>query len=416
MSDKTYATSDTIQCWEDINFQTAKDCVKKLQWRIVKAYQHDDIRKMSSLQHRMIHSFYAKALAVKIVTSTDGSNTAGVDGTLWQTSEDKWNAIFTLGARGYFPTPLKRIYIDKPNGKKRPLSIPSIKDRAMQTLYKFALEPIAEATADAHSYGFRSGRSTRDAVVRCIEILSEDLSFEWILKCDIKSCFDNIYHEWISENIPMDKTVLRKFLKCGYVDNRHYFPTERGIPQGGCLSSVICNMTLDGLESVLIDNFQSAVHFVRYADDFIVVGSDKKFLEESVVSVIDKFLSIRGLQLSAEKTSVVHIDDGFNFLGFCMQRFNNELIVVPSRNNIDSLIDKVASLTKAYLPDLSDEFYKTLRQIVIGWLNYYKDVVLPMSLYDVRNVMYSTLWELTNDINLTEIDNSSFCHIKVTAV
>lgn len=156
MNVKTCATSDMAREWESIDWNKAQSYVKNLQMRIVKAWQEGKLNKVKSLQHLLTTSFYAKALAVKRVTENQGKNTPGVDGEIWATPKDKYQAIARLKRRGYNPMPLKRVYIPKKNGKKRPLSIPTMTDRAMQTLYKFALEPIAETTADPNSYGFRA--------------------------------------------------------------------------------------------------------------------------------------------------------------------------------------------------------------------------------------------------------------------
>lgn len=230
MNGKPCASPGIATCWEAIDWQKALAYVKKLQVRIVKAQKEGHYSKVKSLQWLLTHSFYAKALAVKRVTSNQGKRTSGVDHELWLTPQAKFNAISKLNRRGYHPQPLRRHYIPKKNGKMRPLGIPTMTDRAMQTLYKFSLEPIAETYADPNSYGFRIGRSTHDAIEQCFTDLNKGKSPEWILEGDIKGCFDHISHEWLLENIPMDTQILEKWLKCGYVETRKLFPTDEGAP------------------------------------------------------------------------------------------------------------------------------------------------------------------------------------------
>ena len=194
MNRKLCAPADKAQSWESIDWKKAEAYVKKLQMRIVKAQKGGHYNKVKSLQWLLTHSFYAKALAVKRVTSNKGKNTAGVDHELWKTPKGKFEAIDKLKRRGYRPQPLRRVYIPKKNGKLRPLSIPTMTDRAMQTLYKFALEPLAETLADPNSYGFRIGRSTHDAIGQCFNDLCRAGSPQWILEGDIKGCFDHISH------------------------------------------------------------------------------------------------------------------------------------------------------------------------------------------------------------------------------
>lgn len=216
---RSCAPTDRQPRWEDIDWDKCDREVRKLQARIVKAQKEGRYGKVKSLQWLLTHSFTAKALAVKRVTSNKGKNTSGVDKVLWSTPAAKANAIRVLRRRDYRPMPLKRVNIRKSNGKLRPLGIPTMKDRAMQALYLMALDPVAETTADNHSYGFRKERCTGDAIHQCYINLSKESSPQWVLEGDIKGCFDHISHEWLLNNIPMDKVMLRKWLKSGFVFN-----------------------------------------------------------------------------------------------------------------------------------------------------------------------------------------------------
>jgi len=234
------------------------------------------VNKVKVLQRLLTSSLSGKALAVKRVTENQGKRTSGVDRQLWSTPESKSQAVQNLNRRGYKPLPLRRVYIPKSRTKMRPLGIPTMKDRAMHAVHLLALEPISETKADKNSYGFRPERATHDAIGQCFLMLSRKTSAQWIMEGDIKGCFDNINHEWLIDNIPMDKKILRKWLKAGYIHKRILYPTESGTPQGGVISATLANMTLDGLGSGTEEvRAQDKVHMVRYADDFIITGNSK---------------------------------------------------------------------------------------------------------------------------------------------
>src|SRR5436309_8583375 len=212
--------------WHDIDWHAANRNVHRLQARIVQATKEKRWGKVKALQRLLTHSFSGKALAVRRVTENQGKNTPGVDKVTWNTPQKKLNALYSLRQRDYRPQPLKRVYIPKKNGKKRPLGIPVMSCRAMQALYLLALDPVAEVTGDPNSYGFRSQRSTADAIAQCFCALGKKTSAQWILEGDIKACFDRISHDWLVSHIPMEKTMLRKWLKAGYMENKVLFPTE----------------------------------------------------------------------------------------------------------------------------------------------------------------------------------------------
>lgn len=208
--------------------------VNRLQVRITKAVIKRKWNLVKRLSYLLTHSHYAKLLAVRNVIQNKGKRTAGIDGELWSTPESKMKAALNLTDKRYKAKPLKRVYIEKSDkSKKRPLGIPTMYDRAMQSLYALALSPIAEAMADKHSFGFRKFRSAHDACGQIFTSMCLRYSAQWVLEGDIKGCFDNISHQWLLDNIPMDKSVLKQFLKAGFVFNRTLFPTKAGTPQGG---------------------------------------------------------------------------------------------------------------------------------------------------------------------------------------
>lgn len=394
---KVCATTETITCWEDIDFIKAEKVLKKLQRRIAVAYRNQRHDVVVTLQHQLIHSFSAKALAVQRVSSNRGKNTPGVDGVIWNTSELKFEAIHSLKRRGYQPKPLKRVFIPKGNGKLRPLSIPTMKDRAMQTLYKFALEPIAEESGDQSSYAYRQNRCARDAIAECCNILSKRPDFEWVLKIDIKSCFDSISHEWMMEHILMDKVILRKFIKTPYVRDLILYPTLSGVPQGGPLSSVLCNMTLDGLESLLYDTFGADVHMIRYADDMIIFVRHSTFPIPDVTAFIRDFLAERELELSETKTQTTHIQDGFAFLGWKIHKANQQIIATPTKTNIITLLTKIKTELSNELSVNPIKQTEKVLSIIRGWFGYYVGLADQYKLYGVEFEVMSLLDSLEDN-------------------
>jgi len=393
-------TDQKWETWEDIDWNKCQHWVRKLQGRIVKAQKEGKYNKVKALQWMLTHSFYAKSLAVKRVTSNKGGMTPGVDKVIWSTPNVKFMAIGKLKRRGYQPQPLKRVSIKKSNGKLRPLGIPTMKDRAMQALYLMALEPVSETTADSNSYGFRKERSTADAIGQCFIVLSKNISAQWILEADIKGCFDHINHDWLLNNIPMDKVMLKKWLKSGFVFNKELFPTEEGTPQGGIISPTLANMTLDGLQSMLVENFRTRgkafaprVHFVRYADDFIITGKNKEILEQEIMPLVKEFLSVRGLTLSEEKTKITHIDKGFDFLGFNLRKYNGKLLIKPSKEKVKKFLDTIRETIESNKTCTQVTLIRFLNPKITGWANYYKHCVAAETFRKTDSQIFWKLWQ-----------------------
>ena len=395
------AASHAAEGWHTINWKSAYRIVCRLQARIVKAIQEGRWGKVKALQYLLTHSFSGKALAIRRVTENQGKGTPGVDREIWDTPEKKATALQALRQRGYNPQPLRRVYIPKKNGKMRPLGIPTMRDRAMQALYLQALDPIAETMADPNSYGFRKERSTADAIEQCHIVLSNRGGARWIFEGDIKSCFDRISHEWLMAHIPMCKTILQKWLKAGFMEKHVFYATEEGTPQGGICSPVLANMALDGLERELRGRYPKAsalsrkakVNLVRYADDFIITGSSKKLLEEEVKPLVESFLKERGLELSAEKTQITRIEDGFDFLGQNVRDYGGTIVVKPSRKNVATFLEKVRGIIKASKHVTAGHLIVNLNPVIRGWANYHRHVASKRTFSRVDHAIFRALWQ-----------------------
>ncbi len=390
--------------WNLINWDKVKANVKSLQLRIAKAIEKKSFGKAKAIQWILTHSFSAKLLAIKRVTENKGKYTSGVDKRIWSTSYSKWEAANNLSCNGYKAMPLKRCYIPKKNGKKRALGIPTMKDRAMQALYLLALDPISETLADMNSYGFRPNRSCADAIARCFGLLARKNSPTWILEADIKGCFDNINHQWLREKIPLNKKVLNQWLTSGFIDKKQLFPTINGTPQGGIISPTLANMTLDGLQKAIDHslnirtwnngkrvNNQYHVHFVRYADDFIITVANPDILEKTITPVVSNFLRQRGLELSKEKTSVVNIEQGFDFLGQNIRKYNGKLLIKPSKSSIKSFKCKIKDIVKKNFAAKSVNLIRLLNPIIRGWANYHRHIVAKKTFCDLEHYIVKIL-------------------------
>lgn len=392
--------STAWQNWHLIDWVEVHQTVARLQTRIAKAVEAGEWRKARSLQRFLTQSTSAKALAVKRVTENRGRKTPGVDNQTWSTPEEKWKAVTSLSNKRYKPLPLRRVHIPKPNGEKRPLGIPTMRDRAMQALHLLALDPVAETTGDSHSYGFRRERSTADAIEQVRNVLGRKASPQWVLEGDIKGCFDNISHEWLVANVLMDKNILRKWLKAGFVEMGKLFPTNAGTPQGGIISPVLANMALDGLQRELEGMFhtvrqarEAKVHLVRYADDFVITGSSKELLEDKAKPLVVQFLAAKGLVLSEKKTTITHVTDGFDFLGWNVRRFNQTLLTQPSKKNVKAFLAKIRDLLREMRGAKQEDVINKLMPIIRGWANYHRSQMATCTFSKCDHMIWKMLWQ-----------------------
>ncbi len=387
--------------WHQIDWGRVRKTVRGMQVRIAKAARDGKWREVQALQRMLTRSFCGKALAVRRVTENQGKLTAGVDNELWTTPKSKRDAIDSLNRRGYRPSPLRRVRIPKANGKMRSLGIPTMRDRAMQALYLLALAPVAETTGDQNSYGFRIGRSTADAIGQCFIVLARSCNSQWVLEADIEGCFDHLSHAWLLDHVPMDRVMLGKWLKAGVIDFGRFEPTESGTPQGGIISPTLANLALDGLGPLLAERFgapdsakayRHKVNLVRYADDFVITGISKELLEEEVVPLVSEFLAERGLRLSSAKTRVVHIDQGFDFLGFNVRKYAGKLLIKPSKENVKAFLDKVRETVKSNATSKQAIVIRQLNPLLRGWTNYHRAIVAKKAFSYVDYQTFNALW------------------------
>jgi RNA-directed DNA polymerase len=389
--------------WHSIDWKKVYRTVRRLQARIVKAVRAGRWGKVKALVYLLVHSFAGRALAILRVVSNSGAKTPGVDGVLWNTPEAKTAAFSSLRRRGYRPQPLRREYIPKSNGKMRPLGIPVMVCRAMQALYLLGLDPIEETLADRNSYGFRKGRCCADALEQCYKLLRDRNAATWVLEGDIKSCYDRISHDWLLANVPTDKVILKRWLKAGFLDKGVLFATTEGTPQGGIISPVLANRTLDGLEGLLAEHYANTqarhtmhkVHLVRYADDFIITGTSEVLLEYGVKPLVEQFLSERGLELSHEKTRITRSEDGFDFLGQTVRRFSNgKLLIKPAKKSVKAFLARIREVIKEQGGHgTAGELIRALNRVIKGWAMYHRQACSKRTYAYVDDQIFHMTWK-----------------------
>lgn len=390
--------------WNAINWRKANRNVRNLRQRIFRATQQGNLKKVRRLQRLLMRSYSNTVTAVRRVTQTNqGRNTAGVDKLVVKTPKSRGLLVdILLKFIPWKPYPTRRVYIPKSNGKKRPLGIPSIIDRCLQAIVKNALEPFWESKFEGTSYGFRPGRSAHDAISKIYLIARPNKTKKWVVDADIKGCFDNIAHEPLLKaigNFPARK-LISLWLKAGYVDNGVFFDTAAGTPQGGIVSPLLANIALHGMEEALGVRYNCRHELsgkraiVRYADDFVVFCETKEDAEKSVV-ILNKWLNDRGLALSTEKTKIIHLSEGFDFLGFNVRQYavtNSKtgwkLLIKPSKKSVQSIREKLRQIWLNFIGQSVKAIIAKLNPIIRGWSNYFRIGVSAETFNKIDSWMY----------------------------
>jgi len=394
--------------WQNINWTAAEGQVRRLQERIFRATQNGEHAKVKNLQKLLVRSTATKMLAIRQVTQQNqGKRTPGVDGVVVDTPEVRVQLLQEgLNLKGYRPKPVRRVYIPKANGKTRPLGIPTVKDRVTQAVVKFALEPEWESRFEANSYGFRPGRSTMDAITALHTTMNKRGCSEWVLDADISGCFDNISHDALLNRLPVFTKVIRRWLKAGVLEFGRKSHSPAGTPQGGIISPLLANIALDGLERLfgaenakgkpvspaLRKGLNRGLSVVRYADDFVVTAPSKEVLEEYVMPKLTDFLRQRGLELSEAKTRIVHVDEGFNFLGFMVRRFKGTLLTKPAKDKVLQHLRSIKAYLKSHEQTPAGQVVSDLNPVIRGWANYYRHCAAKGTFDKADHRMWQMLW------------------------
>ena len=391
--------------WDAVDWRAAEDQVRRLRRRIFAATRAGDLKKVRSLQKLMLRSLSNTLVSVRQVTQRNaGRLTPGVDGQVALTSADKERLVIEIHRSPRRARPVRRVFIPKANGKRRGLGIPVILDRAQQARARNALEPEWEARFEPKSYGFRPGRGCHDAIEAIYQVVKgKNPRRQWILDADLHGAFDHIDHDFVLGLIGSfpGRGMIRAWLKAGVVTDGRFAPTEQGAPQGGVISPLLLNIVLHGMETAAgvryftrsrggIETAPDAPVLVRYADDLLAFCHDRRHAEQ-VKQKLAGWLAPRGLRFNEDKTRIVHVNQGCDFLGFNIRRYHGKLpLIKPSNTAVRRIRHRLRTEIRALLGGNAPSVLRTLTPIIRGWAAYYRTQVSS----EVFSALDDYMWKL----------------------